>query len=379
MNSTSFKLTREVTLISIGSLLILMTGCRVGPKYVRPPVTAPGVFRGADEAFVSSADLESLGDQKWAQVFREPELQDLIRTALENNYDGRIAAQRVLEAQAQLRIVRSQQFPTVTAGGTGIGADLGSSVGNGLPSGAVAAGTFNLSAAWTPDFWGLYRRQTKAQRAQLLGQVWAQRAVRITMVQQVATAYFHLRSLDEQLSIAKQTLKARQDSVDITRTLESGGSVPLADLRQAEELEYAASVQIPQLEQQIQQGENALRLLLGKNPGPVARTDANALTPAPQDIPVGLPSRLLERRPDILKAEQQLIEANARIGVARAQFFPQLSITAAGGVGGSDFLPFLTRPAGSFMGSAHSRSLFSKEESCADNSNFPKRRRKRWS
>jgi multidrug efflux system outer membrane protein len=337
MKSTPFKLTASVTLVSLGSLLILVVGCRVGPNYVRPPVTAPEVYRGADEAPVSSADQESLGDQKWAQVFHEPELQDLIRAALENNYDVRIAAQRVLEAQAQLRIIRSQQFPTVTVGGTGIGADLGSSVGNGLPSGAVAAGAFNLSAAWTPDFWGLYRRQTEAQRAQLLGQVWAQRAVRITMVQQVATAYFHLRSLDEQLSIAKQTLKARQDSVGLTRRLESGGSVPLADLRQAEELEDAASVQIPQLEQQIQQEENALRLLVGQNPGPIAHTDPNALAPVPQDLPVGLPSRLLERRPDILQAEQQLIEANARIGVARAQFFPQLSITAAGGVGGSGF------------------------------------------
>jgi multidrug efflux system outer membrane protein len=337
MKSTPFKLTASATLVSLGSLLILVVGCRVGPNYVRPPVTAPEVYRGADEAPVSSADQESLGDQKWTQVFHEPELQDLIRAALENNYDVRIAAQRVLEAQAQLRIIRSQQFPTLTVGGTGIGADLGSSVGNGLPSGAVAAGVFNLSAAWTPDFWGLYRRQTEAQRAQLLGQVWAQRAVRLTIVEQVAAAYFHLRSLDEQLSIAKQTLKARQDSVGLTRRLESGGSVPLADLRQAEELEYAASVQIPQLEEQIQQEENALRLLLGQNPGPVAHTDANALAPVPQDLPVGLPSRLLERRPDILQAEQQLSEANARIGVARAQFFPQLSIAAAGGVGGSDF------------------------------------------
>ena len=336
MNGTLAKSKPIGTLISLGSSLILMVGCRVGPQYVRPPVTAPEVYRGADESSVSSPGQESLGDQKWAQVFHEPELQELIRSALENNYDVRIAAQRVLEAQAQLRIIRAQQFPTVSVGGTGIGADVGTSVGNGLPSGAIAAGALNLSAAWTPDFWGLYRHQTEAQRAQLLVQVWAQRAVRMAMVQQVATAYFHLRSLDEQLSIAKQTLKARQDSVDLTRTLESGGSVPLSDLRQAEELQFAASVQVPQLEQQIQQEENALRLLLGKNPGPVAHTAPNALTPVPQDLPVGLPSRLLERRPDILQAEQQLIEANARIGVARAQFFPQLSITAAGGVGGSD-------------------------------------------
>jgi outer membrane protein, multidrug efflux system len=337
VNTTSFKRTPPLTLACVGSLLILMTGCSVGPNYVRPRLTAPAIYRGADETPISSADQNSLGDQQWAQVFREPELQDLIGVALRNNYDMGIAAQRVLEEQAQLRITRSQQFPSVNVGATGIGADLGSSVGNGFPSGAFAVGTFNLSAAWTPDFWGLYRRQTEAERAQLLGQLWAQRAVRMTVVQQVTTAYLHLRSLDEQLSIAKQTLRARQESVELTRTLESGGSVPLADLRQAEELEYTASVQIPQLEQETQQQENALRLLLGQNPGPVGHTDPNALAPVPRDLPVGLPSRLLERRPDILQAEQQLIAANARIGVARAQFFPQISITASGGVAGSDF------------------------------------------
>jgi multidrug efflux system outer membrane protein len=326
-----------VTPLGLVLLLLLLTGCRVGPNYVRPQITAPAVYRGADEAPVSNAEQDSLGDLKWAQVFHEPELQDLIRAALENNYDVRIAAKRVLEAQARLRITRSQQFPTVTVGGTGIGADIGNSIGNGLPNGGIVLGTFNLSGAWTPDFWGLYRRQTEAERAQTLGQVWAQRAVCMTMVEQVATAYFHLRSLDEQLAIAKQTLKARQESADLTRTLELGGSVPLADLRQAEELEYVASVQVPQLEQQIQQEENSIQLLLGNNPGSVARTDPNALAPVPRDLPVGLPSRLLERRPDIRQAEQQLIAANARIGVARAQFFPQFLIVASGGVIGSDF------------------------------------------
>jgi multidrug efflux system outer membrane protein len=337
MNATSLKRTPPVKPAWAGLLLILMTGCSVGPKYARPQLTVPAIYRGADETPVSSADQDSLGDRQWAQVFREPELQDLIRMALGNNYDMRIAAQRVLEEQAQLRITRSQQFPIVSGGATGIGADVGSSVANGLPSGAVAVGTFNLSAAWTPDFWGLYRRQTEAERAQLLSQLWAQRAVRMTVVQQVAAAYLHLRSLDEQLSIAKQTLSARQESAELTRTLESGGSVPLADLRQAEELEYTASVQIPQLEEEAQQQENGLRLLLGQNPGPVGHTGPNALAPVPRDLPVGLPSRLLERRPDILQAEQQLIAANARIGVARAQFFPQLSLTASGGVAGSDF------------------------------------------
>jgi outer membrane protein, multidrug efflux system len=322
-------------MVVAASAAIFLTGCTVGPKYVRPQVTAPEAYRGADNAAITSPGAQSLGDQEWATVFREPELQELIRTALANNYDVRIAAERVLEQQAQVRVVRSQLFPTVSVGGTGLGADLPSSLGSGLPSGATAAGSLSLSALWNPDFWGLYRRQTEAARAQLLAQTWAQRAVRMTLVQQVATSYFELRALDHQLEIAQQTLETRQKSVELTRTLERGGSVPLSDLRQAEELEYTASSQIPQIEQQIQQQENGLRLLLGENPGPVAHTDSSALMPVPKDLPVGLPSRLLERRPDILEAEEQLVAANAQIGVARAQFFPQFSISASGGVGGS--------------------------------------------
>jgi multidrug efflux system outer membrane protein len=167
----------------------------------------------------------------------------------------------------------------------------------------------------------------------------------MTLVQEVATGYFHLRSLDEQLAIAKETVTTREQSVALTSTLVTGGSNPLSDLRQAEENEYTASAQVPQLEEQIQREENALRLLLGQNPGSVAHTAPNALTPVPQNLPVGLPSRLLERRPDILEAEERLAAANANIGVARAQFFPQLSISASGGVGGSD-LSQIFNPAG---------------------------------
>ena len=332
----------------IFGLVILLSGCKVGPNYVRPQVTAPSAYRGGDNSAISSSTPDSLGDQDWAKVFQEPELQELIRTALQNNYDVRIAAKRVLEQEAQLRITRSQQFPSVSIGGTGIGADLPGTLGSGLPTGATTAGSFNLSAGWNPDFWGLYRRQTEAARAQLLAQTWAQRAVRMTLVEQVASAYFQLRALDTQLEIAKETLKTRHESVELTKTLESGGSVPLSDLRQAEELEYTASAQIPQIEQQIQQQENALRLLLGQDPGPVAHNDANALNPPPQDLPVGLPSRLLERRPDILQAEQQLVAANAQIGVARAQFFPQLSISASAGVGG-DSLSSIFDPDGKLI------------------------------
>jgi multidrug efflux system outer membrane protein len=349
MNNTILKRIRKLPLIPVGLLFSLLTGCSVGPNYVRPPIATPPAYRGADDSPVTSADQNSLGDENWANVFNESELQELIRTALVNNYDLRIAAQHVLEAQAQLRITRSQQFPTVSVGGTGVGANLGSSalgsIGNQAPNGTIVEGSFSLSAAWNPDFWGLYRRQTEAQRDQMLSQVWAQRAVRMTLVQQVATGYFHLRSLDEQLAIAKETVTTRQQSVALTSTLVSGGSNPLSDLRQAEENEYTASAQVPQLEEQIQQEENALRLLLGQNPGSVAHTAPNALTPVPQNLPVGLPSRLLERRPDILEAEERLAAANANIGVARAQFFPQLSISASGGVGGSD-LSQIFNPAG---------------------------------
>jgi multidrug efflux system outer membrane protein len=322
----------------------LVTGCNVGPKYIRPNVTAPPAFRGADDAAVSGDAAKSLGDEQWAAVYQEPELQAIIRKALTSNYDMRIAAQRILEQQAEVRITRSQEFPTVTVGGVGIGAALPSSLGTQIGS-PLVDGSFNLSAAWTPDFWGLYRKQTEAARAQLLAQTWAQRAIRLTLVQQVATAYLQIRALDTQLEITRETLKVRQDSVDLTKTLESGGSVPLSDVRQAEQLLYSASSEIPQLEQEIQQQENAIAVLLGENPGPFVHRDANALAPPPQDLPTGIPSQLLERRPDIQQAEATLIAANAQIGVARAQFFPNLSITASGGVGG-DSLGSIFDPAG---------------------------------
>lgn len=321
-----------------------LAGCNVGPNYVRPNITAPPAYRGADEAPVANDAAKSLGDEQWAAVYREPELQDLIRKALANNYDVRIAAERILEQQAQVKITRSQQFPTVTVGGTGIGATLPSSLGTQIPN-PLVDGSFNVSAAWTPDFWGLYRRQTEAARATLLAQVWAQRAVRLTLVQQVATAYLQIRALDAQLEITRQTIKVRQDSLDLTKTLESGGSAPLSDVRQAEQLLYTATSEVPQLEEQIQQQENAITLLMGENPGPIAHQDPNALAPPPQDLPTGLPSQLLERRPDIQQAEATLIAANAQIGVARAQFFPNLSISGSGGVGG-DSLSSIFDPAG---------------------------------
>jgi outer membrane protein, multidrug efflux system len=323
-----------VATIAVATLVI--AGCNVGPRYNRPTVSPPPTFRGADDASIVSDAQNSVADQQWSEVFREPELQVLIRTALTNNYDVRIAARRVLEQQAQVQITRSQEFPTVTGGGTGVGATLPSNLGVNIAS-PLAFGSFNLGAAWNPDFWGLYRKQTEAARAQLLAQTWAQRAVRLTLIQQVVSTYIDLRATDRKLEITQQTLKVRQNSLELTEKLERGGSAPLSDVRQAEQLLYTASSQVPQLEQQIQQDENALRLLLGADPGPVAHTATDALAPPPQDLPTGLPSQLLERRPDIQQAEQTLVAANAQIGIARAQFFPQLSITTSAGIGGNEF------------------------------------------
>jgi multidrug efflux system outer membrane protein len=306
--------TRSIAQLAFAATLaIFLAGCNVGPRYARPNVTAPPAFRGADDASVSSDPAHSLGDEKWAEV--------------------RVAAQRILEQQAQVRITRSQQFPSISVGGTAIGAALPSSLGTQIAS-PLVDGSFSLSASWTPDFWGLYRKQTDAARAQLLGQKWAQHAIQMTLVQQVATSYLQIRALDAQLDITRQTIKVRQNSLDLTKTLESGGSAPLSDVRQAEQLLYTATSEVPQLEQQIQQQENAISILLGENPGPIAHTDATALAPPPQDLPTGLPSQLLERRPDIQQAEAALIAANAQIGIARAQFFPSLSISGSGGVGG---------------------------------------------
>jgi outer membrane protein, multidrug efflux system len=340
-------------LIAALTLTLALTGCTVGPKYTRPQVPNPPDFRGPDNTSVSSDPKTSIGDQQWSAIFHEPELQDLIHAALQNNYDLRIAAEHILEQQQQVRITRSNEFPLVTGGGTGLGADIPALSSNNGSSGSSSSGGFNLSnpfvtgalsisGSWTPDFWGLYRRATEAQRDLLLSQQWAQRAVRVTLVQQVATAYFQLRALDTQLAISQQTIKVRQDSLKLTQTLESGGAAPLSDVRQAEQLLYTATSEIPQLQQQIQQTENQLRFLTGQIPGTVSHTDDAALAPPPTDLPTGIPSQLLARRPDIEQAEAQLMAANANIGVARAQFFPQLSISGSAGVGGSSLAQFFS-------------------------------------
>ena len=333
--------------LSAVAIIASLAGCKVGPNYKRPAVDTPASYRGALAPDITpSASTTPLGAQKWSTVFTDPVLQGLITEALKNNYDVKIAADRVLEEQAQVGITKAGEYPTVSLGGTYDVIRLPGSLLNSLGGNSNSttksstrntyyAGGLTTSVAWNLDFWGLYRRQTEAARAYLRATEWTQQTTYSSLVENVATSYYQLRMLDAELAITKDTLAARKQSLDLTQKLEQGGSDSMADVRQAEELYYTAQAQIPDLERQIEQQENNLNLLLGHAPGAVTRpTSADssiADAPHPTEVPVGLPSELLERRPDVRRAEELLIQANANIGAAKAQFFPQLSISGTGG------------------------------------------------
>jgi len=340
------------------ALTLLTVGCTVGPNYARPGTDIPGGFRGAAPSQEPSAAAgksnqthpsaeagpQSLADEKYWEVFQDKQLQELIRTALQNNYDVQIAASRILKAQAQLGITRADQLPTLSAGAAAINADI--------PRTALTPNTdtsFNVAAAslnWQLDFWGKYRRATEAARANLLAARWARQYVISTLVSNVAASYFELRALDLQLEISKRTLAARQESLKLTQTLANGGNGTMIDVRQAEQLVATANENIPDLERRIEQQENYLSTLLGSNPGPIPRGLALTEQPHAPEVPAGLPSDLLERRPDIRQAEEQLIAANAQIGVAKAAYYPNISLTANAGYASSALTSLFTGPAG---------------------------------
>jgi multidrug efflux system outer membrane protein len=333
---------------TLSSLAIVgsLAGCKMGPNYKRPIVDTPASYRGALAPEIGSgAKTTPLGAQKWSAVFTDPVLQGLITEALKNNYDSKIAADRVLEEQAQVGITRAGQYPTVGVGGSydviRLPGSLLKSLGNSNSNttsptrSTYYAGGLTTSVAWNLDFWGYYRRQTEAARASLRATEWSQQTTYSTLVESVATSYYQLRTLDAELAITKDTLAARRQSLDLTHKLEQGGADSMADVRQAEELFYTAQAQIPDLERQIEQQENNLNLLLGHAPGPITRAagveSSIANAPHPTEVPAGLPSQLLERRPDVRRAEELLIQANANIGAAKAQFFPQLSLSGNAG------------------------------------------------
>jgi outer membrane protein, multidrug efflux system len=311
------------------SLTIFLSGCMVGPNYKRPDVPSAPAYRGPDNSTVSGN--ASLGDEKWWDLFKDAELQQLIRTALKQNYDLRIAASRVIQAQEQVTITRSNQFPNVGVG-PGVSGVKSPAIPGVFAGYSYIADALNLTASWNPDFWGRYRRATEGARATLRATEWGRRAIVGSLVEQVATDYMQLREYDIELDVETRSLASRRQSLTLTQTLERGGATSMVDVRQAEQLVEEAAELIPQSEQAIQQEENALSLLLGQNPGSIPRGLSITEQPNPDDVPAGLPSQLLERRPDIQEAEQNLVAANAQIGVARAQLFPQVSLTGTGGV-----------------------------------------------
>lgn len=324
---------------------VLFCSCTVGPNYRRPAIAVPGAYRGPAGQSAGTQDASSFGDLRWMEVFQDAELQRLLKTALDRNYDIRIAAARVEQAAANVGIVRADQFPNA---GTDAAYNRTKSSGAAVPFLPGFSGVTNTiasvtpSVSWAIDFWGQYRRASESARAQLLASESAQQAVRASLVAAVANAYFQLRELDLELSVTNRALETRRDSLRLTQIREQGGVASLVEVRQAESLVTTATATIPQIQQQIEQTENQINILLGNNPDAVVRGLPLDQQKIPQ-LPPGLPSALLARRPDIRRAEQTLIAANAQIGVARAAYFPNIVLSAYSGFQTASFGDIFTK------------------------------------
>jgi len=333
---------------AISLLALLLSSCAVGPNYKRPAVQTPAQFRGAD----APADSKSLADVKWFDLFEDDVLKQLGVTALKDNFDLRIAAERVLQARAQLGVTRSDQFPSLDATASFV-TNRGSSAGAipFIPRGTnldVSYTQVGFSLGWELDVWGRLRRLTEAARADYLATEEARHGVITTLVSDVTSTYFALRELDLELEIALKTRTIAEDGLRLTRARRDQGAATGLDVHQAEQFLYTATAQIASIERALAQTENALSLLLGKSPGDIPRgKELVALKPPPL-VPAGLPSALLERRPDIRQSERVLISANAQIGAARAQYFPQISLTGLLGAQSRDLTSLFTGPARSW-------------------------------
>jgi len=328
------------------ALALATSACTVGPNYKRPVAHLPEAYRGAASTGVLAADQPSLGDQKWWEVFQDEQLQELIRTALRQNFDVRIAAARVAEARAQLGITRADQFPQVDVSALAERERISASPVP-LPVQAFERNVFQVGASvsWEVDFWGRFRSATEAARATLAATEWGRRAVVTSLIAQVAEAYFTLRAIDLNLDISRQTLASRQESLRLTQVRSAGGAASELDVRQAEQLVFGASATIVDLKRRAEQQENLISILQGDNPGAVPRGRALTNQPLIPQVPTGVPSALLERRPDIVEAEQTLVAAYANIGVARANYFPEVSLTGSGGFQSAALSALLTAPA----------------------------------
>ena len=317
-------------------MVAALTGCRVGPNYARPDVPAPPQFRSGEPQPTQT----SLGDVKWFDLFQDETLRGLVQEALQANFDIRIAAQRVLEAQGQVTATRSRLFPQLNAQAAAVRTGVNSPIES-------TGGAFGV-ASWEIDLFGKLRRATEAARADLFATQENQKAVMQVLVAQVASSYFDLREFDAELEYVRASITTRQESLQLVTSRMDGGVASMLDVDQAKTLVDSAEANAALLERAQEQTENLINFLLGKTPGPVARGKSLPEQPQPPQVPAGLPSALLERRPDLRVAEEQLIAANARVGVAKAAFYPSINLTAAGGAQTSDLLGVVSRSGGAY-------------------------------
>jgi len=322
---------------------LLLAGCTIGPDYQRPAVEAPPTFRAAPVP----PDDRSFADAGWWDIYQDAQLKELIRTALTDGFDARIAAARVEQAQAIAAQVHGQRFPGLGYAANadrGRNAQLGNAYTQG--NGATADGFDGyLAAAWELDLWGRVRRLDEAARAQYLASEEARRGVRLSLVSQVATSYFQLQELDEELRIAQQATASFGDSLKLFNQRLEGGVASRLETASAEAAMAASAARVPALERQIALQENQLSVLLGRPPGPIARGARLRDQTLPPGVPAGLPSALLERRPDIRQAEAAARAANAGIGVTEGGFLPRIGLSAILGAVSPQLDNLTSRPA----------------------------------
>jgi multidrug efflux system outer membrane protein len=321
-------------------LALSLCACKVGPNYKRPALTVPDTYRGvAPDASTQPPAAQPFADLQWASVFQDEVLQGLIKEALANNYDMRIAATRVLQANANLGITRADQLPSLN-GSFGITNER-----NQIYPKAPTFDIAGLSLNYVVDFWGQYRRATEAARATLLATKYGQSVVQTTLISSVASNYFLLRQYDAQLVYSRDTVTADQEILKLNNIKFKGGESAITDVYQAETLVQQAEAEVISLQQLVEQTENNISILLGRNPGQITRGLNLVEQPHLPEVPAGLPSALLQRRPDVRRAEESLVAANANVGVAKAAFFPQISLTGIFGAQSTAITSFLQGPA----------------------------------
>jgi outer membrane protein, multidrug efflux system len=321
------------------ALALLLSGCKVGPNYKRPVLSTPDQYRGVAPDLPGQPAAQPFAEMHWETVFQDEALRALIKEALTNNYDMQIAASRIVQAEAVVGITRANQLPSVS-GAAGVDYQHNSAALNG-----PTVDSIGIQLNYIVDFWGKYRRATEAARAQLLGSTYARSVVQTTLISDIAVAYFQLRQFDDQLDYALKTVEADNDILRLNTIRYKGGDASITDVYQADILLQQAQAQVISSRQSIAQSENQISILLGRNPGPIARGLSLVDQPHLATVPTGLPSALLERRPDVRQSEETLVAANANVGVAKAAFFPQISLTGQFGAASTALTSFLQGPA----------------------------------